>query len=138
MKGPHLITEYGKRLLGAILKECRDSQGWSLDDLVARIKEVTGHKLSKTTLNNLERGYTTPTWDTLALLSEVGYVFADPASRKKPLTAHDMFDIASEQSTLPKQASRIKKIRQGLDFPKTTEDAENYANDTFALSPMPT
>lgn len=125
MNTPPLITEYGKRLLGKVIKDCREQKGWSLDEVVAQIRLKTGHKLSKTTLNNLERGYTTPSWDTLALLAEVGFIYVNLKGKKQMLSAHDMFDIASEQADLPSQSSRIKKIRQGL-MPKTADSSETY------------
>lgn len=93
MDSPALITEYGKRVLGDLLRSSREAAGWSLEDLSVEIRNASGRKLSRTAVSNLERGYSTPAWDTLSILAAVGYV-KDSTGRK--LTAHDMFDIACE------------------------------------------
>jgi len=94
MNSPSFITEYGKRALGELVRSSREQIGWTLDDLVVELRKATGQKLSKTAISNLERGYSTPAWDTLAMLAAVGYI-KDPATRT-PLTPHDLFDIACE------------------------------------------
>lgn len=133
MSGPPLITEYGKRLLGEVLKESREREGWSLDDLVYEIKSRTGCKLSKSALHNLERGYSSPTWDTLAILSDVGYVQINGAA----IDAHVMLDIASERYNFPGQQTRIQKIRRGLQ-PRAAEKGSDYIDRRNAFIPATT
>lgn len=88
-----LVTDNGKRILGSYLKRCRELRGWSLDQLIKRVEEVTGHRLGKSTISSLERGHTQPTWDTLSLLADVGYA---RLPNGHPLSVYQMFDIACE------------------------------------------
>lgn len=90
-----LITERGKKTLGSLLKYFRDEKGWSLDELINEIEEKTGHRLSKSTISQLERGHSDPRWDTLAILSATGYL-KNPRSGEvfKPA---ELFEIACER-----------------------------------------
>jgi transcriptional regulator with XRE-family HTH domain len=89
-----LITDTGKQRLGALLKACREQRDWSIDDVIREIHAATGYKPAKSTISNLERGHSTPTWDTLALIAAIRYVYLPGVNF--PLTAHAMLDIASE------------------------------------------
>lgn len=89
-----LTTEQGKKRLGQLLRASRDGKGWSLDDLIKQVEVGTGQAIGKSTISSLERGNSTPNWDTLALLAAVEYVLF-PATNT-PLSAHDMFDVACE------------------------------------------
>lgn len=90
----YLITNQGKSRLGGILKKSRESNDWSLDDLIRIVEERTGHKLAKSTISSLERGNVSPRWDTLAILSASKYVFVNGIA----LSPHQMIDIACGES----------------------------------------
>lgn len=91
----YLVSAHGKENLGAILKASREAKGWSMEALVDEIERVTGHKLGRSTISNLERGHSIPGWDTLALLEAAEYVVWPSGGRL--LSASDMFEIASER-----------------------------------------
>lgn len=91
----YLVSAHGKESLGAILKASRDTKKWSMEELVDEIERITGHKLGRSTISNLERGHSVPSWDTLALLEAAEYVVWPGTDRL--LSASDMFEIASER-----------------------------------------
>lgn len=99
----YLITNQGKSRLGGILKKSRESNGWSLDDLIRIVEERTGHKLAKSTISSLERGNVSPRWDTLAILSASKYVSVNG----KVLSPPQMIDIAcgGSASESPRQVA---------------------------------
>jgi transcriptional regulator with XRE-family HTH domain len=119
MNKPPLVTEAGRKALGELLKQSREAMSWSLDDLAVELRIRTGEKLSKSTLNNMERGINTPAWDTLAILAAVGYV-------KNPntgalLTAHEMFDICTE--TFGSKKARRSAFKE---VPRAASPEGNY------------
>lgn len=95
-----LVSAQGKERLGLVLKASREARDWSMEALVDEIERVTGHKLGRSTISNLERGHNIPSWDTLALLEAAEYVVWPGTDEL--LTASDMFEIASERVD-PKQ-----------------------------------
>lgn len=110
---PLLITEYGKRALGDMARSSRQAMNWSLDDLVLEIRVKTGERLSKTAINYLERGYSAPAWDTLAILAATEYIKADG----RLLSAHDLFDVACEAATY--DSSHVAVIPKGAEIKRS-------------------
>jgi len=127
MRKPSLITEAGRRALGDLIKQCREAQGWSLEDLSVELRIRTGEKLARSTLNNMERAVNMPAWDTLAILAAVGYI-KDPGSGRL-LTVHDLFDICTE--TYPGNRQQAGK-RRGLRV--AAEDDTQYLPRPQALA----
>lgn len=122
MPNTPLISPYGKQLLGQLLRKCREAKGWSLDDLAIEVRAKTQQKLSRSAINNLELGYSTPTWDTLATLANVDYLFSDDG---KELDGHDLFDVACETFN-PFNSSKVSRQIQQDFTPRIAEEGQVY------------
>jgi transcriptional regulator with XRE-family HTH domain len=88
------ITENGKKALGTVLKYFREKKGWSMDDLIIEVNKVTGYKVSKSTISQLERGNADPKWNTLAVLAAAEFI-TDKEGHF--LNTNDLFAIACEE-----------------------------------------
>ena len=124
-----LFTENGRRVLGQLIRSCREQKGWSLDDLVFQIRVATGHKISKTTISNLERGSSSPSWDTLALLASAEYIHL--YSSAELIDAHAMIDIACE--AVDPTTGKTKRIGKASVL-NASEDGENYGPSNQPLA----
>lgn len=90
---PKFWTQRGLRFLGSLIRQAREKNGWSLEDLSRHIYQATGEKPAKKTLGNLENGVGEPKYNTIAAVAALRFV-VDP--EEKPLTEFDFIDIASE------------------------------------------
>ncbi len=90
---PKFWTRRGLRFLGSLIRQAREKNNWSLEDLSGHIYEATGEKPSKKTLGNVENAVGEPKYNTIAAIAALRFAL-DPDGN--PLTEFDFIDIASE------------------------------------------
>lgn len=65
-----------------------------MEDLILQVNRVTGYKVSKSTISQLERGNADPKWNTLAVLAAAEFI---KDKKGNFLTTNDLFAIACEE-----------------------------------------
>ena len=103
---PMETTRAGLVRLGSILKKTRIENGWSMDELIKYLHEVTGKKLSKSTISNLERGNQEPDWVTISTLVHGCFLKNEKGVLYKE---QDLFEIACERYPYKEAQRKIFK-----------------------------
>lgn len=103
-------TVTGWRILGALIKQARESAGYSLRDFSALIESVVGVPIGASTLSTLERGGSSSSWNTIAAIAATEIVKSPDGH---PYDTRELFMIACE-----KLNPQTGKIIDGADCQK--------------------